>query len=100
MGREWTWTRLLLPCSQYLLQKYFHACNEGIVRSGATSGAVWPCGYVRIRPWDKTIINIERGGDLVRICKSFFGGAERLQCTVFENWEIVFSTPKVKHVNL
>jgi hypothetical protein len=26
----------------------FHACNEAMVRSGATSGIVWPCGFVRI----------------------------------------------------
>jgi len=49
----------------------FHACNEGLVRSGDTSGAVWPCGY-------EIIINIERGADLVRICKTkyIFKGAE------------------------
>jgi len=26
----------------------FYACNEAMVRSGATSGVVLPCGFVRI----------------------------------------------------
>jgi len=44
----------------------FHACNEGMVRSGATSGAVWPCGYVRF----KIVMYIERGAVLAQICKT------------------------------
>jgi len=44
------------------LKKYFHACNEGIVRSGAIRG----CLALRICA-DKIIIiiiDIERGADL------------------------------------
>ena len=47
----------------------FHACNEAMVRSGATSGVV--CLALRICA-DSIIIIIERGADLVRNCKTGF----------------------------
>jgi len=52
--RQWEGSGHGLDC-YYLAVNIFckstcmHACNEGIVMSEATSGAVWPCGYVRIR---------------------------------------------------
>ena len=36
------------PVVNIFCKSNFYACNEAMVRSGATSGVVWPCGFVRI----------------------------------------------------
>ena len=36
------------PVVNLFCESNFYACNEAMVRSGATSGVVWPCGFVRI----------------------------------------------------